>query len=71
MRGRRNLIGPRGALTLLYDEQLVVDMRVICPLDGNKMCLKEAQKVNWRHWAAKFGCGESSGGVWLDPTRLR
>ena len=37
--------------TLLFEGQVVVDMRVVCPQDVKNMLLKEARMVYWKKWA--------------------
>ena len=41
--------------TLLFEEQVAVDIRVVCPQDVEKMLLKQASMVNWKKWAATHG----------------
>ena len=38
--------------TLLFEGQVPVDMRVVCPQDVKKMLLKQARMVCWNKWAA-------------------
>ena len=52
--------------TLLFEGQVVVDMRVVCQ-DVKKTLLKQARKVYWKKWAAKGEHEELKEGVWLDP----
>ena len=42
--------------TLLFKEQVAVDMRVVCPQDVKKMLLKQARMAFWKKWAAKHEC---------------
>ena len=39
--------------TLLFERQVAVDMRVVCPQDVKKMLLKQARMVYWKKLAAK------------------
>ena len=55
--------------TLLFEGQVAVDMRVVCPQDAKKMLLKRARMVYWNKWAAKHECEELKEGVWLEPTK--
>ena len=55
--------------TLLFEEQVVVDMRVVCPQDVNKMLQKQARFVHWKRWAAKHECEELKEGVWLEQIK--
>ena len=59
--------------TLVFEEQVVVDMSVVCPQDVKKMLLKQASPVNWKNWAAKHEHEELKEGVWLGwvPAFLR
>ena len=41
--------------TLLFEGQVVLDMRVVCPQHVKKMLLKQARMVHWKRWAAKRG----------------
>ena len=43
--------------TLLFEEQVAVDMRVVCPQDVKKMLLKQGRMVYWKTWAAKLESG--------------
>ena len=53
--------------TLLFEGQVSVDMRVVCPQDVKKMLLRQARIVYWKRWAAKHECEELTEGVWLEP----
>ena len=44
--------------TLHSEEQVTVDMRVVCPEDVKKMVLKQARMVYWRKWTAQHECEE-------------
>ena len=55
--------------TLLFEVQVAVDMRLVCPQDVKKMLLKLARMACWKKWAAKHECGELKEGVWLEPRR--
>ena len=50
------------------EEQVKVDMRVVCPLDVAKMLLKQARTVYCKRWAAKHECEELHG-VRLEPNQ--
>ena len=39
--------------TLLFEGQVVVNMRMVCPQDVKQMLLKQARMVYWKKWAAK------------------
>ena len=51
--------------TLLFEGQVVVDMRVVCPQDVMKMLLKQAKMVYCKKWATKHECEELREGVWF------
>ena len=53
--------------TLIFEEQMKVDMRVVCPQDVQMMLLKQARMIYWKRWAAKHECEELEEGVWLEP----
>ena len=44
--------------TLLFEGQVVVDMRVVCPQDVIKTRLKQDRMVYWKRWVAKHECEE-------------
>ena len=52
--------------TLLFEEQVAVDMGVVFPQDVKTMHMKQARMVHWTKWAAKHEYEELKG-VWLDP----
>ena len=56
--------------TLIFEEQLKVDIRVFCPQDAKKMFLKQARTVYWKRWAAKDICEELKEEVWLEPIQV-
>ena len=39
--------------TLLFEEQVPVDMRVVGPQDMKKMLLEQARMRHWKEWGAK------------------
>ena len=39
--------------TLLFEEQVAVDMIMVCPQDVGKMLLEQARMVHWKKWAAE------------------
>ena len=50
--------------TFMFQGQVGVDMRVVCPQDVKKKLLKHARMVYWKKWSAKHksdelkeGCG--------------
>ena len=53
--------------TLMLEEQVAVDMRVVCPQDAKNMLLKQARMVYRRKYVGKHGCEEPKEGGWLMP----
>ena len=53
--------------TLLFEGQVKVDMRVVCPQDVNNVLLKQVRMVYWKKLEAKRECEELKEGVWLEP----
>ena len=53
--------------TLLFERQVAVDMRVVCPQDVKKILLKHARMVHGKRWAAKQECEELTERVWREP----
>ena len=39
--------------TLIFEEQVQLDMRYVCPRDAKKKLLKQARTTFWKKWAAK------------------
>ena len=44
--------------TLMFEEQVKVDMRVVCPQDVRMMLLKHARMAYWKKRAANHECEE-------------
>ena len=55
--------------TQLFEEQVKVDMRVVCPQVVKKMHLKQARIFLWNTWTATRECIVLKEGVWAgsDP----
>ena len=53
--------------TLIFDGQVRVDMRYVCPKDVKKMLEGQARSTCWRKWAAKHENEELKESVWLEP----
>ena len=51
--------------TLIFEGQVRVDMRYVCPKDVKKMFLGQASTY-WRKWAAKQENEELKEGIWLE-----
>ena len=49
--------------TFLFEAQVAVDMRVVCPQDVKHMLLKQAKMVYWKRWAVKQECEELKEGI--------
>ena len=60
------MCSPLGAVAHL-EEQVTVDMSVLCPQEVNKMHLNRARMVYWKRRAAKHECEEFKEGGWLEP----
>ena len=56
--------------TLLFEEQVVEDMRAVCPQDVKQVLLKRARMVYWKKWAAKHEYEELKEVVWLEPIQV-
>ena len=52
---------------LIFEGQVRVDMRYVCPKDVINMLLGQARSTFWRKWAAKHGNEELKEGIWLEP----
>ena len=57
--------------TLLFEEQVAVDMRVVCTQDVKEILLKKARMVYGKTWAANHECDELKEAVWLEPIHAR
>ena len=53
--------------TLIFEGQVQVDMRCVCPKDVKQMLMKQARSSFWRKWAAKDEYEELKEGIWLEP----
>ena len=51
--------------TLIFGNDIKIDMRYVCPKDVRKMLVQRARSVNWKKWAAKHEYGELKEGAWL------
>ena len=49
--------------TLMFEGQVAVAMRVVCPQDAKNMLLRQARTVNWIKWEANHECEESKEGI--------
>ena len=78
----RKVRGPAGAIlcetrdlgikwrqwhSLIFEGQVKVDMRYVCPTNVKKMLLKQARSTYRKKWAAKHEYEESKEGIWLEP----
>ena len=64
---RRFAVGPRD--TLIFEGQVAVCMRVVCPSGREKDASEASQEDLWKKWAAKHECEELKEGVWLEPSQ--
>ena len=39
--------------TLVFSNEITIDMRYVCPKDVKKMLVQCARSVYWKKWAAK------------------
>ena len=53
--------------TLIFEGEVGVDMRYVCPEDDKKMLLQRARTVCWKKSAAKREYEELKEGIWLEP----
>ena len=53
--------------TLICEEQVKVDMSLVCPPDVKKMLLEQTRTAYWWKWAAKHECEELNEGARLRP----
>ena len=53
--------------TLIFEGQVRVDMRYVCPKDVKKTLWGQARSTYWRKWAAKHEYEEVKEGIWLEP----
>ena len=52
--------------TLVFSNEITIDMRLACPKDVRKMRVQWARSVNWKKWAAKHEQEELKVGAWLE-----
>ena len=52
--------------TLIFEGEVRVDMRYVCPKDVKKMLLQRARTVHWKKWAAIHEYEELKEGIWLE-----
>ena len=53
--------------TLVFSNEITIDMRYVCPKDVKKMLVQSARSVHWKTWAAKHEYAELKEGAWLEP----
>ena len=53
--------------TMIFEGQIRIDMRYVCPKDVKQMLLQQARSVYWKKWAAKYENEELKEGTWLEP----
>ena len=52
--------------TLIFEGDIRVDMKHVCPKDVKKMLLQGTRTVYWKKWAAKHEKEELKEGIWLE-----
>ena len=52
--------------TLIFEEEIRIGMRCVCPQDVKHMLLQRAGTDYWKKWAAKHEIEELREGVWLE-----
>ena len=52
--------------TLIFEGEIRVDMRYVCPKDDEKT-LQRARTVCWKKWAAMHEIEQMKEGAWLEP----
>ena len=53
--------------TLVFSDEMTIDMRYVCPQDVKKMLVQRARSLYWNKWAAKHEYEELKEGAWLEP----
>ena len=53
--------------TLMFSDELKIDMRFVCPKDVKKILMQRARSVYWKKWAASHEYEELKEGEWLEP----
>ena len=53
--------------TLIFEGNVRIDMRHVCPKDVEKMHVQQARTIYWKKWAAKHEYEELKQGIWLEP----
>ena len=53
--------------TLVFSDEIKIDMRYVCPKDVQKKLVQRARSVYWKKWAAKHEQEEPKEGAWIDP----
>ena len=58
-------------ITLKFEGQGKVDMRLVCPQDVKNMLLKQARTTYWKKWAARHEYEELKEEFWFDSVQAR
>ena len=53
--------------TLVFSDEIKIDMRYVCPKDVKKMLAQRARSVYWKKWAARHDQEELKEGAWIEP----
>ena len=56
--------------TLVFGDEMKIDMRYVCLKDVKKMLVQRARSVYWKKWSAKHEQEELKEGAWIDPALL-
>ena len=51
--------------TLVFSDEITIDMRYVCPRDVRKMLVQRARSVHWKKCAAKHEYEELKDGAWI------
>ena len=52
--------------TLIFEGEVRIDMRYVCPRDVKTMLVQQARSVYWKKWAEQEQ-EELKEGIWLEP----
>ena len=53
--------------SLIFGNDIKIDMRFVCPKDVKKMLVQTARSVYWTKWAVKHEYEELEEGTWREP----
>ena len=52
--------------TLVFSDEIKIDMTYVCPKDVKNMLVQRARSVYWKKWVAKHEYEELKEGAWLE-----